>query len=102
MTSNHLDITSVWKSLVASCVCVCVAEVRTSVFNTFVSSAKCVHLQHKNCFFLSPAQNVFVAIQLKLLFTISVVRDRLLFMTEISCTDHCVQRRLCGERLPGM
>ena len=39
-------------------------------------------------------------IQLKLLFTISVVRDHLLFMTEIPCTDHSVQKSLCGERLP--
>ena len=31
-------------------------------------------------------------LQLKLLFTMSVVRDRLLFMTEIPCIDHSVQR----------
>ena len=39
-------------------------------------------------------------VQLKLLFTISVFRDRLLFMTKIPCTDHFVQKSLCGERLP--
>ena len=38
MSSNHLDLKSVWKSLVASCVCV--AEVRMRVFNAFVSSTK--------------------------------------------------------------
>ena len=39
-------------------------------------------------------------VQLKLLFTISVVRNRLLFMTEIPCRNHSVQKSLCGERLP--
>ena len=55
MSSNHLDLRSVWKSLVASFVPV--AEVRTCVFNAFVSrtkvfvsSAKCVRLQHNNGF----------------------------------------------------
>ena len=38
-------------------------------------------------------------LRLKLLFTISVVRDRLHFMTEIPCTDHSLQKSLCGERL---
>ena len=53
--SIHLDLRSVWKCLVASCVCV--AEVRTRVFNSFasstkvfVSSVKRVHLQHNNTF----------------------------------------------------
>ena len=38
MSSNHLDLRSVWKSLVASCMCV--AEVQTFVFNAFISSTK--------------------------------------------------------------
>ena len=38
VTSNHLDISSVWKSLVASCSCV--VEVRTRNFNVLVSSTK--------------------------------------------------------------
>ena len=49
MTSDHLDKSSVWKSLVASCVCVCVAGVRTYVFNFFVSSAKRARLQRQKC-----------------------------------------------------
>ena len=59
MTSDHLDIGSVWKSLVASCVCVrlkfesafstCLFPVR----NTFFSSSK--------VFVSGPAQNAFVA-----------------------------------------
>ena len=42
MSSNHLDlhVSSVWKLLIASCVCVCVTEVQTRVFNAFVSSTK--------------------------------------------------------------
>ena len=39
------------------------------------------------------------ALQLKLLFMISVVRDRLLFMTEIPYMDDTVQKSLCGEQL---
>ena len=54
MSSNHLGIRSESKSLVASCVCVCVcvcvAQVRTRVFNAFVSSAKRVRLQLDNAF----------------------------------------------------
>ena len=42
MSNNHLDIKVVCKLLVASCVCV--AKVRTHVFNAFVSSAKRIHL----------------------------------------------------------
>ena len=44
VTRNHVDINSVWKSLDTSCVCVCVAEVQTRVFNTFVAVcvASCV------------------------------------------------------------
>ena len=30
---------------------------------------------------------------------ISVVRDHLLFMTKIPCTDHSVQKSLCGKHL---
>ena len=48
--SDYLDISSAWKSLVASCVCV--AEARKLIFNMFVSSTKvfissmkCVRLQ---------------------------------------------------------
>ena len=40
MSSDHLEISSVRKSLVASCVCVCVGEVLTHVFNMFVSSTE--------------------------------------------------------------
>ena len=29
-----------------------------------------------------------------------MVKDRLVFMTEIPCTDDFVQKSLCGERLP--
>ena len=69
--SNHLDINSAWKLLVASCVCVCVrvcvcvAEAQTRVFDKFVSSAS-VHLQHETHSssvpeVFVPAQNVFVA-----------------------------------------
>ena len=61
--ANHLNISSVWKSLVA--ICVRVAEVWVSVFNAFVSSTKVfvssmkrVHFQSQKC--SSPAQNVFV------------------------------------------
>ena len=57
VTSNHLDLNSIWKSLAASCVCV--AEVRPGVFNVLISSAKCINLQHLKC--LSPAQNTFIA-----------------------------------------
>ena len=46
MTSDHLDKNSVWKSLVAS---VCVAGVRTYIFNVFVSSAKRARLQRQKC-----------------------------------------------------
>ena len=36
MSSNHLDLSSVWKSLVASCVCVCVCVcVRLKVERAF-------------------------------------------------------------------
>ena len=31
---------------------------------------------------------------------ISVVKDCLVFMTEILCMDDFVQKSLCGERLP--
>ena len=58
MTSDHLDVSFAWKLLVASCVCV--AEVRTRVFNVFVSSAKRVCLQ-RQVFVSGPAQNAFVA-----------------------------------------
>ena len=44
MSSNYLDIRSVWKSLVASYVRV--AEFQTRVSTTFVSSAKSVRLEH--------------------------------------------------------
>ena len=47
MTSDHLDVSFVWKSVVASCVCV--AGVRSCVFNVFVSSAKRVCLQRQKC-----------------------------------------------------
>ena len=41
------SVSSVRKSLVA--ICACVAEVRTRVFNMFVTSTKRVGLQHQNC-----------------------------------------------------
>ena len=53
-SSNYLNISSVWKSVVASCVCV--AEVWTHVFDTFISSTKVfvsstkrVHYQQLKC-----------------------------------------------------
>ena len=69
MTSDHLDISFVWKSLVhvASCVCVWL-KFEARVFNIFVSSVKLVHLQHEMCsspvpkmFVSGPAQNTFIA-----------------------------------------
>ena len=61
---NHLDVNSAWKLLVVRCVCV--AEARTCIFNTFIPSAgvfissmKHIRLQCQKC--SSPAQNVFVA-----------------------------------------
>ena len=52
--------------MVYVCVCMCVAEARTYIFNTFVFSAevfiysiKCVHLHRQKC--SSSAQNTFVA-----------------------------------------
>ena len=65
VTTNHLNINSVWKSLIASCVYV--AEVGNHVFNKFVSSTKVfvsstkyvcfqcqsVPLQHKTCSLLA-------------------------------------------------
>ena len=61
VSSNHLNIRSVWKSMVTA---VCVTEVWTRVFNAFTSSTKCtspvrnvffsgiksVHIQHNNVF----------------------------------------------------
>ena len=72
VTTNHLNINSVWKLLIASCVYV--AEVGNPVFNRFVSSTKVfvsstkhvclqrqsVPLQHKTCSLLHVAINVFV------------------------------------------
>ena len=57
MTSDHLDISFVWKLLVASCVCV--AEFRTCVFNVFVSNARFqrIRLQRANAF-VSSAKSV--------------------------------------------
>ena len=31
---------------------------------------------------------------------ISVLKDRLVFVTKIPCTDDFVQKSLCGEQLP--
>ena len=42
MTSNHLDISSVRKSLVATYSCVCVAKVRMCVSNASVFSVKTI------------------------------------------------------------
>ena len=57
---------SVWKSLLASFMCVCVAEVQTRIFKAlvsstkvFFSSAKRVHLQCQKCSL--PAQKALVA-----------------------------------------
>ena len=36
----------------------------------------------------------------KLLFTITVVKDHLVFMTEIPCANDFVQKSLCGKQLP--
>ena len=41
-----------------------------------------------------------LACTLKTAITISVVKDCLVFMTEISCTDNFVQKSICGGRLP--
>ena len=38
-------------------------------------------------------------ITVKTAFTISVVKDHLVFMTEILCMDNFVQKSFCGERL---
>ena len=60
MSSNPLDIRSVWKSLVASCVCVCGCKFEhafsmlsspalrcsSPAQNAFVFIAECVRLQH--------------------------------------------------------
>ena len=56
MTSDNLEISYVWKPLVASCVCV--AEVRTRVFSVFVSSVKCARLLCQRC--SPPGRNTFV------------------------------------------
>ena len=61
--------------------------------NPFLLARHCTHR-------LLDGHDALMYIQLKLLFTISVVSDHLLFMTEIPCTDHSVQKSLCGERLP--
>ena len=55
MTSDHLDVRFVWKSVAASCVCVCVAGVQMRVFNVFVSSAKHARFHRQKC--LSPDQH---------------------------------------------
>ena len=52
MTSDHLDVTFVWKSLVASCVRVWLKFERT--FSACSSPAR-------NTFVSGPAQNAFVA-----------------------------------------
>ena len=46
LTSNYLDMSSVWKSLVA--IAMCVAQVQLCVFSAFLSSAKCICLQRQN------------------------------------------------------
>ena len=47
---------------------------------------------------LSLAEFTFqMVVEYKLLFTISVVEDHLVFITEIPCTDDFVQKSLCVE-----
>ena len=65
MSSSYLNMSFVWKSMVASYMFVHVADVGMRVFNTFISSTKlfvsskkCVCIQRLNCSF--PARNVFV------------------------------------------
>ena len=58
VTSNHLNISSVWKSLVASCSCV--AEVQTHAFNALVSSTK-VFVSVAKCVRLHAVLQVFVS-----------------------------------------
>ena len=55
VSRNHLDTSSVWKSLVASCVCVGRGG---WISNTLSSCFQRVCFQRKMC--LSPAQNVFI------------------------------------------
>ena len=60
--SNHLDINSAWKSVVASCVCVCLNLERTfstrlSPVLVFISSVKHIRFQQQKGF--APAENVF-------------------------------------------
>ena len=92
MTSDHLDISFVWKSVVASCVCVCVAEVRTRVFNVFVSSAKRVRLQRQRLV-SRQAQNAFVAIAISA-FVCSVISH-----SEVSSKGYLVasNERICMQ-----
>ena len=65
VSSSYLNMSFVWKSMVASYMFVHVADVGMRVFNTFISSTKlfvsskkCVCIQRLNC--SSPAWNVFV------------------------------------------
>ena len=59
MTSDHLDVSFVWKLLVASCVCVWLKFERA--FSMCPSPArKRVHLQ-RHVYVSGPAQNAFVA-----------------------------------------
>ena len=55
---TRLDISSVWKSLVDSCLCV--AEVRTGVFNALVSSTK-VFVSRAKCIRPHAASQVFIS-----------------------------------------
>ena len=58
VTSNHLDISSVYKFLVASCLSV--ADVRTRVFNALVSSTK-VFVSRAKRVLLHAASQMFVS-----------------------------------------
>ena len=58
VTGNHLDVSSVWKLLVASCLCV--AEVQSRIFNSLVSSTKVFFSKEKRVC-LHAASKVFTS-----------------------------------------
>ena len=56
---------------------------------------------YSRCWYNCPVTEHHVfALWWKLLFTISVFKDHLIFMTEIPCKDDFVQKSLCVEWLP--
>ena len=65
-----------------------------------IDSNLIMHMRNAVCTRPSLPMPEYKASTVKTAFTISVVRDRLFFMTEIPCMDDSVQKSLCGERLP--